>query len=160
MSREACFPKAIHSFPAAWKAVACEYLGWTALTVCSKKSFMRERINPKVVAIVGSYRKSGIVDSAVDAILAGASAKGAETRKIYLLDKRIEFCTNCRCCTQMEGEQRGRCVQRDDLESILAEIQSANAIVLGAPVNFYNLNALFRRFMERLVVASIGRGAK
>jgi NAD(P)H-dependent FMN reductase len=105
----------------------------------------------KVVAVVGSYRKAGITDSAVDAILAGAASEGADVSKIYLLDKHIEFCTNCRCCTQSEGLQRGKCVQNDDLESILSEIDSADALVLGAPVNFYNVNALFRRFMERLV---------
>ncbi len=105
----------------------------------------------KVVAIVGSYRKGGITDSAVDAILEGAKAKGAEISKIYLLDKHIEFCTNCRSCMQAEGEERGKCVQQDDLESILSEIDAADAIVLGAPVNFFNVNALFRRFMERCV---------
>jgi len=105
----------------------------------------------KVVAIVGSYRKGGTVDTLVDAILMGAKEKGAETEKIYLLDKHIEFCTNCRSCTQSEGPQRGKCTQEDDLESVLEVIDQADAIVLGAPVNFFNVNALFRRFLERLV---------
>ena len=106
----------------------------------------------KILAIVGSYRKGGTVDSAVDAILEGARDKGAETHKIYLLDKHIEFCTNCRSCTQTPGPRRGKCVHNDDVESILSEIESADAIVLGAPVNFGNVTALFRRFMERLAV--------
>jgi putative NADPH-quinone reductase len=105
-----------------------------------------------VVAIVGSYRKGGTVDSAVDAILEGAKSRGAEVSKIYLLDKHIEFCTNCRSCTQMVGPERGKCVQQDDLESILSQIEAADAVVLGAPINFFNVNAMFRRFMERLVV--------
>jgi multimeric flavodoxin WrbA len=105
----------------------------------------------KVVAIVGSYRKGGITDSAVDAILESAKEKVAEVTKIYLLDKHIEFCTNCRSCMQAEGEERGKCVQHDDLESILSEIDAADAIILGTPVNCFNLNALFRRFMERCV---------
>lgn len=100
---------------------------------------------------MGSYRKGGIVDSAVDAVLAGAKQKGAVTSKIYLLDKNIEFCTNCRSCAQTEGPQRGKCLKKDDLEALLTEIEAADAIVLGAPVNFFNVNALFRRFMERLV---------
>ncbi len=105
----------------------------------------------KIVAIVGSYRKGGITDSAVDAILEGAKTNGAETSKIYLLDKHIEFCTNCRSCMQAEGEERGKCVQQDDLESILSQIDAADAIILGAPVNMFNVTAIFRRFMERLV---------
>ena len=106
----------------------------------------------KVVAIVGSYRKGGTIDTAVEAVLAGAREKGAETSTIYLTDKHIEFCTNCRTCVQDPGEPRGKCVQHDDLEALLAEIESADALVLlGSPVNDYNVTAIFRRFMERLL---------
>jgi multimeric flavodoxin WrbA len=105
----------------------------------------------KVVGIVGSYRKGGIIDQAVDAALAGAKARGAATEKIYLLDHRIEFCTNCRSCTQNGGPHRGTCAQNDDMASILDRIEAANGLVLGAPVNFFNVNALTRRFMERTV---------
>ena len=38
----------------------------------------------KVVAVVGSYRKEGITDSAVLAILGAARERGAETRILYL----------------------------------------------------------------------------
>jgi NAD(P)H-dependent FMN reductase len=105
----------------------------------------------KVVAIVGSYRKGGTIDSAVGAVLEGAREKGAETVTFYLTEKRIEFCNNCRQCMQTSGEQRGKCVQQDDLEPMLTEIDAADAVVLGAPVNCYNVTAIFRRFMERLV---------
>lgn len=37
------------------------------------------------------------------------------------------------------------------MESILGEIDNADAIVLGAPVNFFNVNAITRKFLERLV---------
>jgi len=105
----------------------------------------------KIVAVVGSYRKGGTVDSAVQAILAGAREKGAETQTIYLTDQHIEFCTNCRRCTQAPGFQRGQCVQQDDLQPMLEQIDAADAIVLGAPVNCFNVTAIFRRFLERLV---------
>jgi NAD(P)H-dependent FMN reductase len=105
----------------------------------------------KVVAIVGSYRRGGTVDTAVQAVLEGARENGAETQTIYLTDAHIEFCTNCRRCTQAPGVQRGQCVQQDDLQEILEQIDAADAVVLGSPVNCYNLTAIFRRFMERLV---------
>ncbi len=105
----------------------------------------------KVVAIVGSYRKGGTVDTVVDAVLAGARERGADSNKIYLLDKRIEYCLNCRTCTQTKGEARGECAIHDDMAPILAEIESADAVVLGSPVNFYNVTAAFRTFLERLL---------
>ena len=89
----------------------------------------------KVIGIVGSYRKGKTIDSAVSAILEGAKGKGAETKKIYLLDKHIEFCTNCRSCTQEKAEgRRGKCVHNDDMDNILTEIDDADAVVLGSPV--------------------------
>jgi hypothetical protein len=108
----------------------------------------------RVVAIVGSYRKGGAVDTAVDAVLAGARESGAETSKIYLIDRRVEYCRNCRACTQTEGEGRGACVIQDDVAAILGEVDGADAVVLGSPVNFYNVTALFRTFLERLVGAT------
>jgi NAD(P)H-dependent FMN reductase len=116
----------------------------------------------KIVAIVGSYRRGGTVDTAVQAILEGAREKGAETHTIYLKEKHLEFCENCRRCTQAPGLQRGQCVQEDDLQSILDEVEAADAIVLGSPVNYWNVTAMFRRFMERLLGATYwpwGQGA-
>jgi multimeric flavodoxin WrbA len=63
--------------------------------------------NMNITAIVGSYRKGGTVDTVIDAILSAAREAGAETSKVYLIDKHIEFCTNCRACTQPEGPYRG-----------------------------------------------------
>jgi multimeric flavodoxin WrbA len=105
----------------------------------------------RIVAIVGSYRKDGVVDRAVEAVLEGARAKGAATHTIYLTEQQIEFCANCRMCTQTEGEERGNCARTDGLDAILKEIEAADAVVLGSPVNYYNVTAIFRRFMERLL---------
>ncbi len=105
----------------------------------------------KVVAIVGSYVRGGTADSAIDAILAGAREKGAQTHTIYLVDRHLDYCKNCRKCTQKPGVERGQCEQRDDLESILAEIEASDAIVLGSPVNYGGVTAVFRTFLERLI---------
>jgi multimeric flavodoxin WrbA len=105
----------------------------------------------KVVAIVGSYRRGGTTDTAVEAILAGAREKGAETQTIYLTEHPIRFCTNCRKCVQALGETRRMCVQEDGLEAILQQIETADSVVLGSPVNFGNATAIFRRFLERLL---------
>ena len=104
----------------------------------------------KIIAIVGSYRKNGIIDSAIDVILRAAAEKGAQAEKIYLIDQHIEFCTNCRKCTQAQGPQRGGCIQEDDMDRLLTKIEQADALVLGSPTNFFNVTAVTRRFIERL----------
>jgi NAD(P)H-dependent FMN reductase len=108
-------------------------------------------VSKKVVAVLGTYRKGGTLDVTVEAILEGARARRAATSTIYLTDKHIEFCTNCRLCTQEPGPERGQCRQKDDLDAILSEIEAADAVVLATPVNFGNTTAIFRRFMERLI---------
>ena len=105
----------------------------------------------RVTAIVGTYRKGGVIDAAVDEILASAKEAGAEVAKIYLIDKHIEFCTNCRTCTQQEGQTRGQCPTVDDMRGILDEIERSDAIVLASPMNFWTVTAIMKRFIERLV---------
>ena len=105
-----------------------------------------------VVAIVGTYRKGGVIDTAVDEILKAAQAAGIQTSKIYLIDKRIEFCTNCRTCMQQPGPVRGTCRHNDDMAEILDQVDFADALVIASPINYYNVTAVTRKFMERLVV--------
>jgi len=104
-----------------------------------------------ILAIVGSYRKGGIIERAVDEILAAARKEGAVTRKISLLDKHLEFCTNCRSCTQVAGENYGLCILDDDMSALLQEIERADALVLASPMNAGTVTALMKRFIERLV---------
>jgi len=108
-------------------------------------------MSTRVVAVVGSYRRGGATDSAVEAILEGARAKGAVTQTFRLKEQHLEFCRNCRACTQLPGEERCKCGQEDDLEPMLVAIDAADAVVLASPVNYYNVTALFRRFLERLL---------
>jgi len=108
-------------------------------------------MSARVVAVVGSYRRGGATDIAVEAILDGARAKGAVTQIFRLKEQHLEFCKNCRACTQLPGEVRCKCAQEDDLESMLTAIETADAVVLASPVNYYNVTAIFRRFLERLL---------
>jgi putative NADPH-quinone reductase len=105
----------------------------------------------KITAIVGTYRKGGVTDSAVDEILAAARQAGAETEKICLIDRHIEFCNNCRVCTQQEGKRRGVCRLDDEMAAILDTIERSDALVLASPMNFWTVTAVMKRFIERLV---------
>jgi multimeric flavodoxin WrbA len=105
----------------------------------------------KILGIVGSYRKNRTIDSLVSAALSAAQEQGAETEKIYLVDEQIEFCTNCRTCTQEAGTEPGVCVHHDAMAGILGRYLKCDGVVFGAPVNLFNVNAITRRFMERLV---------
>jgi multimeric flavodoxin WrbA len=104
-----------------------------------------------ILAIVGIYRKNGIIERAVDEILASAREMGAVTRKIILLDKRLAFCTNCRSCTQVSEENYGVCILDDDMAALLLEVERADALVLASPMNAGTVTAVMKTFIERLV---------
>lgn len=109
-------------------------------------------MNKKIIGIIGTYRKGKIIDTAVSEVLRGARDAGFETKKIYLIDKHIEYCTNCRTCTQDSlDKKRGRCIHTDDMDQILQDIDDAEGIVLGSPVNFSTVTAVMKKFVERMV---------
>lgn len=106
---------------------------------------------PKILAIVGSYRKGGAIDSAIDEILVAAADAGAEVKKEYLIERRIEYCSNCRACTQEGGTDRGKCSIDDDMPGLLDEIDEAAAVILGSPMNVGTVTAVMKTFVERLI---------
>ncbi len=107
----------------------------------------------KIIAVLGTYRKGKIIDSAVSKVLEGAHSRGAETDKIYLTDRTIDFCRNCRKCTiDTPDARRGTCVIDDEMQRVLDKIDAADGIVLASPVNFGAVTAIMKRFIERLAV--------
>lgn len=105
----------------------------------------------KITAVVGTYRRGGTIDRVVDLVLEAAEEAGAETARIRLADRKIEFCRNCRACTQEPGEARGRCVIDDDTAAILDALEGSDAIILASPMNFGTVTALSKAFIERLI---------
>ena len=105
----------------------------------------------KVLVITGSYRDDGITDQAVDVTVEALQSGGAETEIVNLRDYPIEFCLNCRECTQQPGRGPGKCVLDDGMQELIDKIEAAQAYVLASPTNFGSVTALFKRFMERLV---------
>ena len=107
----------------------------------------------RFLGIVGSYRKGGVIDTLVTEILDAAAENGANVDKIYLSDKTVNFCTNCRECVQAPGLDRVPCVvhKDDDINDIFEQIYKADTVVIGAPVNLGSANALTQRFAERCI---------
>lgn len=105
----------------------------------------------KVLVINGSYRDDGITDQAVEAAVQTLTEAGADTEVVNLRDYPIEFCLNCRECTQQPGSSPGRCVLDDGMHELIDKIEASQAYVLASPTNFSSVTAIFKRFVERLV---------
>ena len=110
------------------------------------------RIMTRLLAIDGSYRDGGAIDQAVALVVDLASSRGIRSEIVRLRDYPIEFCRNCRQCTQQIGDAPGICVQQDGMRDLIDKIEAADYLVLASPTNFSTATAVFKRFMERLIV--------
>ena len=106
----------------------------------------------KVLVINGSYRDDGVIDRIVDSAVVELRQAGAEVDEVRLREEHIEFCLNCRECTQLPGDAPGQCVQHDGMQALVDRIEHADAYILAVPTNIGSVTAVFKRFMERLAV--------
>ena len=106
----------------------------------------------RLLAVNGSYRSGGVMDQAIDVAVQAATLAGVQVDVVNLRDYPIEFCRNCRECTQQPGDTPGTCVQNDSMQALVDKIEAADGYILASPTNFYTVTAVFKRFMERLIV--------
>ena len=98
----------------------------------------------KVVGIVGSPRKNGNVDTLVNAALDGAKEAGMETEIFHLADMKLQGCVSCMRC-----KKEGICKFDDDVWKVLTAMRDADAVVLGAPIYYFQLNSQTRTLLDR-----------
>ena len=98
----------------------------------------------RVLGIVGSPRQGGNTDILVDEILSGAREAGAQVEKIMLGELAIAPCQACYAC-----RKTARCVQKDDMEDLLAKMKSSSVWVLGTPVYWWGPTAQLKAFVDR-----------
>ena len=106
----------------------------------------------KILVINGSYRDDGITDQTIGIAVQNLAEAGASVETILLREYPIQFCLNCRECTQSPGNTPGQCIQQDGMQALVDKIEAADAYILAAPTNFGSVTAIFKRFMERLIV--------
>ncbi len=98
----------------------------------------------KVLVVSSSPRRNGNSDSLADEFIRGAEDVGCVVEKIFLADYNINYCTGCGVCFSCK-----RCFQHDDMLFLLDKLVEADAIVLAAPVYFYNMPAQLKTFIDR-----------
>lgn len=98
-----------------------------------------------VLGIVGSPRKDGRTNTLINAALEGAETKGASIKKIYLVDYEIRPFTG----QGGSGEAFQYCPQ--ELSRLCEE---ADAIALGAPVYWGDINGLTKDFMDTVRISN------
>ncbi|WP_457593837.1 flavodoxin family protein [Hydrogenimonas sp.] len=105
----------------------------------------------KIFVVNGSYRENGIIDQTVDVMIQTLYAAGVETETLWLRRFPVDFCLNCRSCTQQPGPMPGACVLSDGMHEVIEKLEEADGYIFASPTNFGSATALYKRFLERLI---------
>lgn len=100
-----------------------------------------------VLILSASPRKNGNSEALCREFMKGAEDAGNKAEKIFLRDKKINYCIACDYCVK----NGGKCVHKDDMEEILQKMIDANAIVMATPVYFYTMDAQMKTLIDRTV---------
>jgi len=106
----------------------------------------------QVLIINGSYREEGFTDAMLGIMEAKLKEADIHVDTVVLRDTPIEFCRNCRHCTQVLGETPGECVIDDGMRALVHRLEAADGFIFASPTNYGTVTALFKRFLERMVV--------
>ncbi len=102
-------------------------------------------MNKKVLVLSSTPRRGGNSDLLCDRFVEGAIDAGHKAEKIFLKDKKVNYCTGCGTC--FEG--RKECPQKDDMAGVLDKMIEADVIVMATPVYFYTMAAQMKTMIDR-----------
>ena len=104
----------------------------------------------KVLAINGSPRKQWNTATLLKKVLEGAASNGAQTELVHLYDFNFKGCTGCHECKLKNGPSFGKCACKDELSPLLGKVETADALILGAPIYLGTVPGVMKSFLERL----------
>jgi multimeric flavodoxin WrbA len=93
---------------------------------------------------MGSPRIKGNTDLLLEEALKGAESQGATVEKILVDKLHIEPCREYYGC-----EKDGKCVIKDDMDSIYRKLLEADRVILASPMFFYGLTSQAKALIDR-----------
>ena len=100
----------------------------------------------KIVVLSGSPRKGGNSAALVSAFQKGAEAAGHEVVVCPVGTMDIHGCLGCEYC-HTKGE--GACVQKDDMQKVYPELNSADMVVLASAVHYFGFTGQMQCALSR-----------
>ena len=102
-------------------------------------------MSDNIVILSGSPRRGGNTDRLAAAFKDGAVSAGKNVTLFRVADMKIGGCLGCGHCF----EEKGVCVQKDDMIQILNALRKADALVLASPVYYFGATAQIKLAIDR-----------
>ncbi|MFW9789430.1 MAG: flavodoxin family protein [Candidatus Thorarchaeota archaeon] len=107
----------------------------------------------RLLVFNASPRKSkGTTDVLLEAFIVGARSSGADVEKHHIVDLNINGCRGCFNCWWVTP---GKCIQRDDMDTLLPAIADADVMLLGTPIYGRNVTHYLQKLLERTFVFTL-----
>lgn len=99
----------------------------------------------KIVIFNGSPRKDGNTSTILQMIERGAKEHNAQVNSYTLFKMKMSACQGCFGCRINDGD----CMIKDELTKAIEEVKEADAIVIGSPVYFMQINGMTKNLYDR-----------
>lgn len=110
-------------------------------------AFISKIMSKNILIISASPRRGGNSDILCDQFALGAAQAGHQVEKVFVRDKKINYCCGCYTCLKTKGV----CIYKDDMPELLQKIIDADVLVLASPVYFNTINAQLKTVIDRMM---------
>lgn len=100
----------------------------------------------KILGISCSPRKGKNTDTLLGEVLRGAEENGSDIDFFSVVGKKIGPCDGCWACAE-----DGVCHIKDDMQALYDLMKSADGIVFGTPVFFFDVTAQAKAIIDRSI---------
>ena len=112
-------------------------------------------ISMRTFLVNGSpHTVQGVHVSILDSLEKGLMNAGSETIRIDIYNQKIQPCKGCFICWTRTP---GKCIQKDDMESLLPQVAQSDILVLVTPVYVDGMTGPMKTFLDRMIPLLKGR---
>lgn len=99
-----------------------------------------------IVVLNGSPHSDGNTKIMIESFVKGAEESGNIVTVVEAGQKKISGCRGCGYCFNHEGT----CIQKDDMQIVLAELDQADLIAFASPIYWFDITAQLKAVIDRM----------
>lgn len=99
-----------------------------------------------ILVISGSPRKNGNTEILAGVFVASVIEAGHQVTVRKLSENKVNPCIACQYCFTHDGV----CMQNDDMNEILEDLDQADMLVLASPIYWFDVSAQTKCFIDRM----------